>query len=211
MIRSTLLTFTKHTIGRVRRRTSTKQRSITSFDMRNNLVLSYNWSVPFDSWFGARRITRGWQVTGISWFNSGVPVNMRSGGDFALTNRGLDYPTQIASIQKENPRSSGAFYFNPAAFATGLSCGYEVCGVTGSAKQFLFNGPGAINTDLGLEKDTKLTESMALNFRIEMFNVFNHANFLSSGVVGNANSGQFGQATAAAPGRIGQVSAKFIF
>jgi hypothetical protein len=45
-----------------------------------------------------------------------------------------------------------------------------------------------------------------------MFNVFNHANFLSSGVIGNANDGNlFGQATTAAPGRIGQISAKIIF
>jgi hypothetical protein len=52
---------------------------------------------------------------------------------------------------------------------------------------------------------------MQLNFRIEMFNVFNHANFLTSQTVGNANSGQFGQATNTAPARVGQVSGKFIF
>ncbi len=51
-----------------------------------------------------------------------------------------------------------------------------------------------------MEKDTKITESMALNLRFEMFNVFNHTNFLTSGVVGNANSSQFGQATSAAAG-----------
>jgi hypothetical protein len=184
---------------------------LSSFDMRHNLVFSYNWNIPFNRWFGGRRISEGWYITGISRFNTGVPVNMRSSGDFALTNRGLDYPNQIAPIQKENPHDSAHLYFNPAAFATNLSCGYEVCGVTGGAKQFLFNGPGAINTDLGVEKDTKLTEAMAINFRVEMFNVFNHPNFLSSGVVGNANSGQFGQATNTAPGRIGQISAKFIF
>ena len=50
---------------------------------------------------------------------------------------------------------------------------------------------------------------MQLNFRIEFFNIFNHPNFLT--VVGNANSGQFGQATNTAPGRVGQVSGKFIF
>jgi hypothetical protein len=83
--------------------------------------------------------------------------------------------------------------------------------VTGSAKQFFFSGPGTVNTDLGLEKDTKIREAMSLNFRIEMFNIFNHTNFLSSGVVGNPDSGQFGQATSAALGRIGQISAKFIF
>ena len=143
---------------------------------------------------------------------SGVPGQRfgHGAGDFALTNIGLDYPTQVSSIQKLNPRNGGA-YFNTSAFASGLSCGYEVCGVTGAAKQFSFHGPGAINTDAGVEKDTKITERMSLNLRLEMFNVFNHANFLSSATVGNANSGQFGQVTNTAPARVGQVSGKFIF
>lgn len=198
----------------------------STFDMRHNLVLSYNWELPFARLFGARRITSGWHLTGISRFNSGTPISLKSGGDFAETNLGLDYPTQIGPIQKVNPRTSGLpvpsgtlsgnYYFNPTAFASNIpSCNggtaYEACGVTGSAPQYSFSGPGAINTDAGIEKDTKLTESTAFNVRFEMFNVFNHANFLSSGVIGNANSGQFGQATTVAPGRIGQISAKIIF
>jgi len=184
----------------------------STFDMRHNLVVSYNWNLPFDRILGSRRITSGWYITGISRFSSGIPIGLQSGGDFALTNLGLDYPTAIGAIQKDNPRDSlGHYYFSPSAFASGLSCGYEVCGVTGSAKQYSFSGPGMISTDLGLEKDTKLTESTAFNLRFEMFNVFNHTNFLASGVIGNANSSQFGEATTAAPGRIGQVSAKFIF
>jgi hypothetical protein len=187
----------------------------SSFDMRHNLVLSYNWDLPFARLFGPRRITTGWHLTGISRFNTGNPVSLTSGGDYALTNIGLDYPTLVGPVQKLNPRhSANAQYFNTSAFATGLGCGnngFEVCGVTGSAKQYSFSGPGTIDTDAGLEKDTQITEAMALNVRLEMFNVFNHTNFLSSGVIGNANSSQFGQVTAAAPGRIGQISAKFIF
>jgi Carboxypeptidase regulatory-like domain len=183
----------------------------SSFDLRHNLVLSYNWDLPFAHYFGARRITTGWHITGISRFYTGAPISVKSGGDYALTNIGLDYPTQISSIQKLDPHNAEHTFFNTSAFASGLSCGYEVCGVTGSAKQFLFAGPGWVSTDLGVEKDTKITESMALNFRFEMFNVFNHTNFLPSGVVGNANSSQFGEATTAATGRIGQISAKFIF
>jgi hypothetical protein len=183
----------------------------STFDMRHNLVMSYNWTVPFDRWFGNRRATAGWHITGISRFYTGVPISLASGGDYALTNIGLDYPNQIAPIQKENPHNAAHLYFNPASFASNLSCTYEVCGVTGSAKQYSFNGPGAVTTDLGVEKDTKLTEGISLNFRIEMFNVFNHPNFLSSSVVGNAGSGQFGQATNTAPGRIGQISGKITF
>ena len=183
----------------------------STFDMRHNLVMSYNWTVPFDRWFGNRRATAGWHITGISRFYTGVPISLASGGDYALTNIGLDYPNQIAPLQKENPHNPAHLYFNPASFASNLSCTYEVCGVTGSARQYSFNGPGAVTTDLGVEKDTKLTEGISLNFRIEMFNVFNHPNFLSSSVVGNAGSGQFGQATNTAPGRIGQISGKIIF
>ena len=183
----------------------------SSFDLRHNLVLSYNWDLPFARLLGSRRITTGWHVTGISRFYTGTPVSVKSGGDFALTNIGLDYPTQIGAIQTLDPHKAGHAFFNTSAFASGLNCGFEVCGVTGSAKQFLFAGPGWVSTDLGVEKDTKITESMAFNMRFEMFNVFNHTNFLPSGVVGNANSSQFGQATTAAPGRIGQISAKFIF
>jgi hypothetical protein len=189
----------------------------SGFDMRHNLVMSYNWNLPFDRMFSPRRITSGWHITGISRFNTGVPISLKSGGDVALTNVGLDYPTQIGPIHKLNPRDTPTHqYFNTSAFALNLpGCGgsasYETCGVTGSAKQYSFSGPGAINTDLGLEKDTRITESMAFNMRFEMFNVFNHANFLNSSSLGHANSSQFGQITNVAPARIGQISAKFIF
>jgi hypothetical protein len=193
--------------------------------MRHNLVLSYNWSIPFDRAFGSRRLTTGWHLTGISRFSSGLPISLKSGGDYALTNIGLDYPNQVGSVQKIDPHqfqvlgsnpNPGNYYFNPSAFARNIvSCGgnpaYEACGVTGSAKQYSFYGPRDITTDLGVEKDTKLTESTALNFRFELFNAFNHTNFLSSGISGDANSSQFGQATTAAQGRVGQISAKFIF
>ena len=181
----------------------------SSWDMRHNFVASYNWNLPFERFLGTHRYSQGWHITGISRFNTGFPVSLQSGGDAALTNINLDYPNQVAPLQKLNARAPGHAYFNTSAFASNLSCGFEVCGQTGSAKQFLFHGPGTINTDMGVEKDTKLTERTQLNFRIEFFNVFNHANF--SDVIGNANSGQFGQATNTASGRIGQVSGKFIF
>ena len=190
---------------------------LSSWDMRQNLVASYSWAVPFQRFLGHNRASEGWQITGISHFNTGFPVNMSSSGDFALTNIGLDYPTQVGPIKKLNPHSNATnhAYFDTSAFASNLiSCGgnpaYETCGVTGDVKQFAFSGPGQISTDAGVEKDTKVREGMSFNLRIEMFNVFNHANF--TGVTGNANSGaQFGQATNTAPGRIGQVSGKFIF
>jgi hypothetical protein len=190
-------------------RDSNRAYGLSSWDMRHNFVASYSWNLPFDRFLGPHRYSEGWHITGITRFNTGFPVNLQSGGDFALTNIGLDYPNQVGPIKKLNAHAAAHNYFDPTAFASGLSCGYEVCGVSGTAKQFLFTGPGQINTDAGVGKDTKLTERMQLNFRVEFFNVFNHANF--NQVTGNANSGQFGQATNTAPGRIGQISGKFIF
>jgi hypothetical protein len=183
----------------------------SSWDMRHNFVASYNWNIPFERFLGAHRYSEGWHVTGISRFNTGFPVSLKSSGDFALTNIGLDYPNQVGPIQKLNPHAPAHTFFNASAFASDLSCGYEVCGVTGTAKQYLFHGPGAINTDAGVEKDTKITERMQLNLRLEMFNVFNHANFTWSNSSGDANSSQFGEVTNTAPARIGQISGKFIF
>jgi hypothetical protein len=190
-------------------RDSSRAYGQSSWDMRHNFVASYNWNLPFERFLGAHRYSQGWQITGISRFNTGFPISLKSGGDIALTNIGLDYPNQVAPIQKLNPHAAAHTFFNASAFDNSLTCGYETCGVTGTAKQYLFHGPGAINTDAGVEKDTKITERMQLNLRIEMFNVFNHANFTS--VIGDANNGQFGQATNTAPARVGQISGKFIF
>jgi hypothetical protein len=194
---------------------------LSSWDMRQNLVASYSWAVPFQRVLGHNRASEGWQITGVSHFNSGFPISMASGGDFALTNLGIDYPNQVGSIKKLNPHSNATnhAYFDTSAFANNLlTCGstptnpipgYETCGVTGNVRNYAFSGPGQISTDAGVEKDTKIRGGMTLNLRIEMFNVFNHANFNS--VSGDANSGQFGEATNTAPGRVGQISGKFIF
>ena len=54
-------------------------------------------------------------------------------------------------------------------------------------------GPGFVNTDLSLVKNTRLTERMNLQFRTEAFDVFNHPNFGNPNL--NAQSGTFGRIT----------------
>ncbi len=51
-------------------------------------------------------------------------------------------------------------------------------------------GPGFVNTDFSITKDTKITERLNLQFRTEMFDVFNHPNF--GNPVLTATSGAFG-------------------
>jgi hypothetical protein len=58
-----------------------------------------------------------------------------------------------------------------------------------------------------MAKRIPITESTALEFRGEFFNIFNHTQFLNPG--GNISSGSFGRVSNARDPRIGQVSAKF--
>ena len=65
---------------------------------------------------------------------------------------------------------------------------------------------------MALLKNLRVTESKSLQFRLEAFNVFNHAQFFGPQAVdGNISSGTFGQVVSAMAPRLVQVGAKFIF
>ncbi len=184
-------------------------RVLSPFDMTHNFVASYTWAVPFDRGFSSlpKRLTQGWDISGITRFTTGFPITLSQSGDLAMTGLGLDYPNVVGPVVTQNPRKSGPngpnTYFLPSAFAS------EQLGVIGDAAPRFFHGPGIINTDFGITKLVPITESMAIQLRGEFFNVFNHANFNTP--VGNFASGQFGEVTSARAPRIGQVSAKFIW
>ena len=62
--------------------------------------------------------------------------------------------------------SSRSFSFSP-----------ETIGVLGNANRRFFHGPGFNNWDMALRKNTMIGERMAIEFRAEVFNMFNHAQF----------------------------------
>ena len=74
------------------------------------------------------------------------------------------------------------------------------------------SGPGFVNTDFSLIKRFRVTERVGADFRAEVFNLFNHAQF---GIpTGNFLSGTFGVVTIACRDqscRIGQVAVKILF
>jgi len=108
-------------------------------------------------------------------------------------------------FQDKNPRS-GEPYFNPNYFTP------EPLGQVGDAMRRFFTGPGLLNTDLALLKNTKIRESEQIEFRAEAFNIFNHAQFNNpSGQVDNTGQGGFGYVTSANAPRIMQVALKFLF
>lgn len=190
--------------------------AISSFDVKHNFVLSYEYQLPFDQFFHPNRLTRGWSLSGITRFASGFPVTMINNGDNSLigtnpngvNNSSIDEPDYSGGPLhlSQNPRKNGNNYFDSTVFSM------NALGTPGNAKRRFFYGPGADNYDMAVAKNLPLTESKSLLFRVEAFNVFNHTQFNGpSSVDGNIGSSTFGDAISAAPPRIMQGAVKFSF
>ena len=60
-------------------------RGLSSADVHHNFVVSYVWELPFDRLFhGLPRLTKGWQLQGITRFSSGFPIQMGQGNPVHL-------------------------------------------------------------------------------------------------------------------------------
>jgi hypothetical protein len=191
-------------------------KAISAFDVKHNFVVSYSYKLPLEHLFRTtNRFTEGWEVSGITHFSSGLPVTLVNFGDNSLlgsepngvNNFGVDEPDYAGGPLNLNhdPRN-GQPYFNTAQFSE------NALGTPGTAKRRFFYGPGMDNYDMALLKNLRLTESKALQFRLEAFNAFNHAQFfLPQAVDGNIASSTFGQVVGAASPRLVQLGMKFFF
>jgi hypothetical protein len=185
-------------------------RSLSAYDVTHNFVVSYNWLIPFDRMAGGlpKRLTQGWNLSGIVRLSTGFPISVRQGHDLSLVGSGnTDVPDLVGPVHTQDPRNPGPngpnTYFLPDAFASGQY------GKFGTSNRRFFHGPGIINWDCALMKETRITESVAVQIRAEFFNIANHTNF--NNPHGNFTSSNFGVVTSARDPRIGQVSAKIVF
>jgi len=191
-------------------------RALSAYDIPQNLVLSYEYKLPFERLVRhVRAVTGGWQLSGITRLNSGFPVTLHSDGDNSLmgsnpngvNNYSLDLPDYngLPLDLNHNPRN-GRPYFNVPAFSL------NALGTPGNASRRSFIGPGEIKFDLALLKTLQFNESKSLQFRIEAFNTFNHTNFFGPAAVnGDISSALFGQVVNAASPRLMQAALKFVF
>ncbi len=188
-----------------------KSRSLSSFDMTHNFVVSYSYDIPFARWSGknsgaAGKLLEGWTLSGITRFTTGLPIGMGAGGDKSLCGcSGVDVPNYNGdAIQFLNPRNSE----NHQYFVTTPFSGEEL-GVPGNANRRFFHGPGLNNWDLAIQKTTHVSEGTSVIFRAELFNAFNHAQFENPS--GSVTSGGFGRVSGARAPRIGQFALKIAF
>jgi hypothetical protein len=137
----------------------------------------YGSSIPgaLDAFLG------GWELTGINTANTGEPINVLFNPSQSIDNTGRISDFRGASTFRPNvvgdpTGASGAAkldsYFNKAAFA--LPTPDQPYGNLG---RNAFRAQNFEQWDLGVDKNFRIHESVAVQFRSEFFNVLNHTNF----------------------------------
>jgi hypothetical protein len=133
------------------------------FDARHRYTLALNYEVPVWS-----RVTHwlaeGWQLNSILTAQSGKPIPISNNSSFFSDQR-PDIVRGMNPILSHWTPSTG--YLNPAAFAL-------PAGLFGTLGRNRIYGPGFWNTDFSITKNTKVLESLTVQFRTEFFNIFNH-------------------------------------
>jgi hypothetical protein len=140
----------------------------------------------------------GWQLSGITLFQSGTPFSVINGtgntgislSDNAGVSSGLgiapSYPDVVSGLQKpaSNSQSFGPLLANPSQFVAPRGLTF------GNAGRNFLNNPSRLNFDAALLRHFKIRERGDLEFRAEAFNLFNHTQFRvydpdNPGIAGN--------------------------
>jgi hypothetical protein len=190
-----------------------------AFDIRHRAVISYNYELPFGK--GRQflnqggivgRLVGGWQLNGITSFQTGPPITLATPGDNAGIGSSAQRPNVVgdpyAGIDtggryQQRGVDVGTFYFNRAAFA--LPPLFKL----GNIGKNTIVGPGTQNWDFSIFKNTAITERVSARLHAEFFNVLNHPNF---GVPGRTlNQPTFGVINSTGPARLVQLGLKVIF
>jgi hypothetical protein len=156
------------------------------FDTRHNLSGYVLYDIPQFS-HSASRLTKGWELSSLIAYNSGFPFTVYSGLGSAKTGshtgNALDRADLVADpfsgiVQPVNPPgflTNGVQWINPAAFAPNAP------GTYGNTRRNQFYGPHFKTVDFSVIKTTSVTERVSVQFRAEMFNVFNILNLAPPG------------------------------
>ena len=189
----------------------TLEKGLSSFDHRNRLVANAVNSLPFGkSTTGLSHwLFAGWRVSGILTIQSGAPftVNLSSAAGQDVAHIGLvagnnpERPNVVANPNAGPQKPSQ--WFNTDAFVLPAQDTF------GDAGRNIVTGPGLADFDASIQKEEALHDRACLQFRFDVYNALNHANFnLPGRIFGAAN---FGVITSAGDSREMQAAVKLTF
>jgi hypothetical protein len=177
-------------------------RGLSSFDRRHMFVASYIWEIPFGKKLTGwqKRVVAGWQISGISSFQTGNPFTVGISPDRAGTGGSGQRADVIGPLSMPKQLTQ---WFSTATFAM------PALGAFGNEGRNVIVGPGINDWDISFSKRTAITEKMSVQFRAEFFNLFNHPQW--SGIGSTYGSATFGQITSARDPRIGQLGLRLLW
>ena len=191
-------------------------RGDADLDRRHAFVFNTVYSLPSFREQGrlASAILGDWQLNGIASFYSGTPLNIIMGVDRAgLGNATTQRPNLVSGVPLyiDNP-SDRSLLINRAAFAL------PAPGTFGNLPRGYVRAPGIKNVDFSVAKNWRMRERYTIQFRAEMFNVFNFVNFrghnlsiAGGGIDNTLANGGFGRAGSTRGPREIQFGLKFNF
>jgi hypothetical protein len=186
---------------------------LSNYDARHRFVFNYVWDLPVPVFEGLKgKILDGWEVSGILSFQSGFPIRITSQDDVEQLDSTFDFeapgqPNLTAPFHTQDIRKNGGFAFDPNLFTNDT----VAPGTIGNAPRSICCGPGINNWDMSFSKQTRFGERWQMEFRVDVFNVWNHAQFYT--VDGNISNlgGTFGQVLHVRDPRLLQFALKFRF
>ncbi len=182
-----------------------------SLDRRHIFNANYIYSLPFFANSQntlARTTLGGWQISGITVAQTGVPQPLNYNGADTLGLGGGDIanrPNLVAPVSYPHTRLK---WFSTNSFAAPVAPWNGGTGF-GSAGKDAVVLPGLFNTNLSLFKTFSLGEARGLELRFESFNTFNHTEFHN--IDNGTTDANFGQVTSAYDPRTLQLGAKLHF
>jgi hypothetical protein len=180
-----------------------RDRGLSAFDRRHIFVLSYVYPLPFwqqqNTWY--QKAFGGWQLSGITTIQSGMPLNIGIQGDRAGTGTGNQRPNLVGDWRAGGGTEKR--WFNTDAFAL------PALGTFGNLGRNAVIGPGMNNWDISMQKYFSFTERWKLQARAEAFNAPNHLQYW--GVATTVGASNFGQVTSATDPRTFQFALKLLF
>lgn len=194
-------------------------RALSAFDVRHNFSFSSTYELPIGPGrkFGANLtgaaggLLEGWQLGGIVTLVSGFPGTVQIASRLNSIGIRTEFPDRAPGAPNNpvNPR-------NPNQYIDRASFLFPPARTLGNNGRNTIIQPGVANVDLSLAKNTRISEQFTTQFRLEVFNLFNRANFGTPDMIAFDNRGipnpTFGRITSTStPSRQIQIGLKLIF
>jgi hypothetical protein len=173
------------------------EKTLLGSDVPQHVVFSYVYDIPMGKGhrlFGnvnsiADKFVTGWGVNGVSNFQKGLPLGLTTSSNIVGNYNGGSRPNVVYNCDKTisgDITSKLTEYFNTACFSppAAFTLGSE------SRTDPNLRGPGIANWDFALFKTTQIAERYRIQFRMEVFNLFNRVQFGQPGLTdGNSSFG----------------------